>query len=47
MTRLEAVTRAIGLLLVVVAIAAVDWRAGVAAMGCALILTTIDYRRPA
>ena len=48
MTRLEAVTRAVGLLLVVIAIALFDWRVGLAALGCALILTTLDdYRRPA
>lgn len=45
MTRLEAVTISTGVLLLVVALAFVDWRLGLAAGGTALILSAIDVPR--
>ena len=49
MTRLEAATAAIGALAIVIALASVDWRLGLGALGVALILFSIEItiRRPA
>lgn len=44
--RIEAALRIAGLGAVTLAIAAVDWRAGLAALGVSLILVTFDWRLP-
>lgn len=43
--RMEAVTAAVGMLMVAAALAAADWRLGLAALGVALIASSVDARR--
>lgn len=47
MTRVEAALIVIGMLAIVVALASVDWRLGLLALGVGLIGATVDVRRPA
>ena len=47
MTRLEGLVLSVGALAIVIALIAVDWRLGLAALGLFLIVAAIDIRRPA
>lgn len=42
--RLERLTLLVGILLLVIAATALDWRLGAVVAGLALILSTIDFR---
>ena len=46
MKRLEAAMVSTGALCIVIALAFVDWRAGLGAAGLFFIAATIDWRRP-